>query len=258
MDRLHSLSVIDLGRLGYREAYARQTAWLERVIAGRPERDEPDAPHAGEHPSPALGAVLLLEHDPVITVSQRPSAAGNVLAPGSELLAAGVALEATDRGGDVTYHGPGQLVVYPILDLNAFGLRLHDYMRLLEACVIDTCAGFGVAAERDPLPDRATGVWVARPGEAPAKIAAMGVRVRRWVSMHGLALNVTTNLDHFRLIVPCGLPNRPVTSLGRLLGESCPPMPAVKQALAASLRDRLARALESAQARRGQTGGATG
>lgn len=221
----------DLGRLSYAEAYAIQTRWLERIVAAR------------ESEAPILGHVLLVEHDPpVVTVSARRGAAGHVLASPEQLRAAGVEVRETDRGGDVTYHGLGQLVVYPILDLNALHLRLHDYMRLLEEVVIDTCEGFGVMAMRDP---KATGVWtVAGTAERPvpgAKIAALGVRVRRWVSMHGLALNVTTNLDHFGLIVPCGLAGRPVTSLERALGAGCPSMPAVK----ASVVERLRRALSS-------------
>src|SRR5262249_23731675 len=160
-----------------------------------------------------------VEHDPpVITVT--PRAGVNLLASPEALAAAGIEVEETDRGGDITYHGPGQLVVYPILDLNLLKLRLHEYMRMLAAAVIDTCAAFGVRARRDVC---ATGVWVPR-GDADAsngtcgsltdaKICAMGVRVRRWVTMHGLALNVTTDLSHFSHIVPCGLVGRPVTSL---------------------------------------------
>jgi lipoyl(octanoyl) transferase len=209
----------------YAPAYERQCHELERIVA---LRDDPSP----DHP---LGVILLVEHEPVITVSRRPTAAGNVVATPAHLARAGVELAETDRGGDVTYHGPGQLVVYPILDLNALHLRLHDYMRLLEQSVIDTCAAFGVASERDPS---ATGVWV-RSGDRTAKVAAMGVRVRRWVSMHGLALNVTTNLDHFNLIVPCGLIGRPVTSLHQLLGERCPSMDQVKHELVAQLRKHL-------------------
>jgi lipoyl(octanoyl) transferase len=158
----------------------------------------------------------------------------------------------TDRGGDITYHGPGQLVAYPILDLNAFGLRLHSYMRFLEDVVIATIAGFGITGVRDP---GATGVWVAperggaeasAPGGAARKICAMGVRVSRWVSMHGLALNVTTNLAHFDLIVPCGLAGRAVTSMERELGAACPSMDEVKAALVRSLRSRSAGPARSA------------
>ncbi|QKK09243.1 MAG: lipoyl(octanoyl) transferase LipB [Planctomycetota bacterium] len=155
-------------------------------------------------------------------------------------------------GGDITYHGPGQLVAYPILDLNVLMLRLHDYMRLLEQSVIDTLAGFGVEGQRDP---EATGVWVelaryqpAAPEGRLAKIAAMGVRVRRWVSMHGLSLNVDPDPAHFRLIVPCGLAGRPVTTLRALLGDDCPSMERVSEALVGHLHANLAVAAARAAA----------
>jgi lipoyl(octanoyl) transferase len=172
------------------------------------------------------------------------------------LRVAGVTVAETDRGGDITYHGPGQLVVYPVIDLNHVRLGLHDYIRLLEAAAIDCCDAFGVRAERDPT---ATGVWVPRPAEHgqeahPAKICAMGVRVRRWISLHGLALNVTTNLEHFSLIVPCGLVGRPVTSLQRELGPDCPSMDTVKSAMVAALGEHLLRALHAAEHARAGTG----
>ncbi len=172
--------------------------------------------------------LLMVEHDPpVITVSRRPDARKHLLASEQWLLAAGVEVAETDRGGDITYHGPGQLVVYPILDLNRFNLRIDSYMRLLEQIVIDVLARFGIKGERDSA---ATGVWV-RSNAAPSKICAMGVRVSRWVSMHGLALNITTNLDHFNLIVPCGLVGRGITSMQRELGAAAPTMEAVKRAM---------------------------
>ena len=224
------LPVIDLGRMPYRDAYAEQLRHHEEVLAAR---------DAG---APEIGRLLLVEHDPpVITVSRRPGAAANLIATPEQLKKHRVTVEETDRGGDITYHGPGQLVVYPILDLNHLKLRLHDYMRLLEGAVIDTCSEFGVAADRDPS---ATGVWVMGEGghmACAAKVCAIGVRIRRWVSLHGLALNVTTNLDHFSLIVPCGLVGRPVTSLQRLLGPACPSMPTAKAALTRALTTRLIR-----------------
>jgi lipoyl(octanoyl) transferase len=155
------------------------------------------------------------------------------LASTAQLDRLGVEVAPTDRGGDITYHGPGQLVAYPILDLNLLGLRLHEYMRTLEEAVIGVCAGFGVDAIRDTS---ATGVWIPDERGAPSrKIGAMGVRVKRWVSMHGLALNVSTDLTHFDLIVPCGLPGRPVTSLARELGDGAPSMAQVKSSLVAHL-----------------------
>ena len=194
-----------------------------------------------DSPDPEAGRVLLVEHDPpVITVTRRPSAASHLVASEAMLKALGVQLCQTDRGGDITYHGPGQLVVYPIIDLNYHTLRLHDYMRLLELAVIDALAHFGVHAQRDPS---ATGVWVqGAPPAAPdqlAKICAMGVRIRRWVSMHGLAINVSTNLDHFNLIVPCGLVGRPVTSLHRILGDRSPSFEEVKTAIVQALESQL-------------------
>ena len=227
------VEIVDLGRMGYQEALERQRASQAEMIdaRGRPEG--------------SLGTIFLVEHPPIITVTSRPSAAGNVLADAQRLEAAGVELHQTDRGGDVTYHGPGQIVAYPILDLERLGaggkpLGLHGFMRLLEESVIQTLAHWGIEGRRDPS---ATGVWVPRPkpspgpngGEALAKIAAMGVRVRKWVTMHGLALNVDCDLSHFGLIVPCGLAGRPVTSMAELLGASCPSLDAVKSVLAQSL-----------------------
>jgi len=222
------LRVIDLGRIGYAAAYERQEAEAAAVLSDR------------EGGKPRIGTLFLLEHDPVVTVSRRAGAAGNVLGSPQALAAMGVEVRETDRGGDVTYHGPGQLVGYAILDLNLLKLGLHDYMRLLEQSVIDAAATWGVVGERDAS---ATGVWVRR-GETTAKLCAFGVRVRRWVSMHGLGLNVAPEMTHFGLIVPCGLPGRQVTSLASLLGARCPAMVEVKATVAASLqrltRERLA------------------
>lgn len=160
---------------------------------------------------PHLGTIITVEHDPVITVTKRPEARGHVLASAELLARSGVELVETDRGGDVTYHGPGQLVVYPIVDLQRTGIRLHGFMRLLEQAVMRAVADLGVHAIRD---DAATGVWLPDAGGRPErKICAIGIRVSRWISRHGLALNVSPDLGHFGLIVPCGLVGRPVTSL---------------------------------------------
>lgn len=221
-----ALRVIDAGVLNYTDGLALQDHHREEVLAARA--------HGGE-----VGRVLLLEHNPpVITVSRRKNARDHLIATPQQLERAGVDVCETDRGGDITYHGPGQLVAYPILDLNALGLNLHGYLRFLEQIVMNVCRSFGVPAHRDVC---ATGVWVGGdeaaadqscPGPAGgAKICAMGVRVRKWVTTHGLALNVTTNLDHFNLIIPCGLAGRPVTSLQRELGDRCPSMAHVKTRL---------------------------
>ena len=205
------LDIRDLGRMPYAEALALQRSLQQEVITAREQ---------GGHP----GILLLVEHDPpVITISRRAAAESHLLATVEALEEVGVEVHETDRGGDITYHGPGQLVVYPILDLNTLGLRLHGYMRWLEERVIETLAHFDITAHRD---EEATGVWL-----GTDKICALGVRVSRWVSMHGLALNVDPSLTHFDLIVPCGLRNRGVTSMRKELGDACPEMDAVKQVI---------------------------
>jgi lipoyl(octanoyl) transferase len=219
---------IPLGIMPYADAYEQQQRWHERVLASR------------DTSSPMPGVILSVEHPPVITISRRAAAADHLVASRDWLVGEGVSIEETDRGGDITYHGPGQLVLYPIIDLNRLKLGLHDYMRLLEQSVIDACASWGVEGHRDP---HATGVWVRSPGSAPgpaaeaplAKVAAFGVRVRRWISMHGLALNVRTNLQHFAYIVPCGLHGRPVTSLAKELGANAPTLDAAREVVVARL-----------------------
>jgi lipoyl(octanoyl) transferase len=121
-----------------------------------------------------------------------------------------------NRGGDITYHGPGQLVVYPILDLDNFFTDIHKYLRYLEECVIQTIEEFGVKGERF---DGYTGVWIDANSKNPRKICAMGVRASRWVTMHGLALNVNPDLDYFKNIVPCGIEDKSVTSLNKELNQ---------------------------------------
>jgi len=194
---------------------------LERVLQDRADPGSADA-----------GTIIMTEHDPVITVTRRPDAPGHVLLPEESLAARGIAIAQTDRGGDVTYHGPGQLVCYPIVDLNRIKLRIHGYMRTLESAVIATLARFDIEGFRD---EDATGVWVSGAGGEPAKVCAMGVRVRRWVSMHGLAINVDPDMGHFGLIVPCGLAGRRVTSMKEIAGDRCPSLGAVAGVLAEEL-----------------------
>tara|TARA_R110002096_G_scaffold173781_6_gene348628 strand:- start:54228 stop:54923 length:696 start_codon:yes stop_codon:yes gene_type:complete len=200
----------------YEQAYEIQCEHHEGVLASRSEG-------AAE-----LGRVLMVEHPPVITITKRPEAASHVIASEALLAKHGVTLHNTDRGGDVTYHGPGQLVCYPIVDLNAAKLRIHDYIRVLESAVIGTLAEFGIIGSVDP---GATGVWV-DPAEnpslsfatdQPAKICAIGVRVRKWITLHGLALNLNPDMEHYSLIVPCGLAGRPVTSITKLLSTGNAP-----------------------------------
>ena len=181
----------------YRDALARQYALAERRQRG----EVPDT-------------LLLLEHPPVITLG-RGSSESDLLTDEGALGARGITVERVDRGGEVSYHAPGQLVGYPILDLRAHGQDLHRYLRDLEEVLIRTLAAYGLPGER--VPGR-TGVWV-----RDRKIAAIGIKVSRWVSTHGWALNITTDLSPFRLdFVPCGIRDRDVTSVFEMLGERCP------------------------------------
>ncbi len=212
-----------LGRLDYDHAYQIQTRTHDQILASRAT------------PDPAIATLLLVEHDPVITVTKRKDAPAHVVTPAPVLESLGIQRRDTDRGGDVTYHGPGQLVVYPIVDLNALRLKLHDYVRLLEQSIIDTLAQWGIRARRDP---GATGVWVEHDDQL-AKIAAIGIRVRKWITLHGLAVNVDPDMSHFTHIVPCGLAGRPVVSMKQILGDDTPALDTFADALSTTLADRL-------------------
>lgn len=165
------------------------------------------------------GALIAVEHEPVITLGVR-TASGNLLADSDDLRAEGIELVQTDRGGDITYHGPGQIVVYPILNLRKLGSDVHEFLRLLEESVVATLAQFGLTGQkRSPA-----SVWV---GER--KICSIGIAVRRQVTYHGLALNVSTNMRHFQYINPCGLTSAQMTSMAELI-QPCPSFEAVKRA----------------------------
>jgi lipoate-protein ligase B len=213
------IHVVDAGILTYQTAWDMQLQLHEQVLTGI-------------HPR---GALMLVEHPPVITIGRRTDAQKNLLASPKMLAARGVEICETDRGGDITFHGPGQLVAYPIMPLNAYNFNLHSYMRFLEEVVIQTLSAFQINALRDPSPKPATGVWVNDPRPAAqrsadglAKICALGIKVRRWVTLHGIALNVSTDLSYFDLINPCGL-SRPVTSMQKLLEDASPSMNIVKE-----------------------------
>src|SRR5438270_3955669 len=160
--------------------------------------------------------LLLLEHNPVITLGRNTNKQ-NLIAPPALLAQKGVELFETDRGGDVTFHGPGQLVGYPIFNLRAFTPRMGavEFVRKMEEALIRTCGDLGVVTHRI---QGLTGVWT----DEPAKIAAIGVHISRAVTSHGFALNVSTNLDYFKLIVPCGITDKPVTSLAQELAAVDP------------------------------------
>lgn len=160
--------------------------------------------------------LVLLEHPPVITLG-RNATEKNVVASRDFLVSKGIELHETDRGGDVTFHGPGQLVGYPIFDLRGFTPRLGaiDFVRKIEETLIRSCGDLGLVTHRIP---NMTGVWT----EEPAKIAAIGVHISRGVSSHGFAFNVSTNLDYFKLIIPCGISDKAITSLERELAAFDP------------------------------------
>ena len=186
--------IVKLGQAGYLEVLDLQ----RRLVELRQGDFVPDT-------------LLLVEHEPVITLGRRGSRA-NILSTSAELASEGIQVHHVERGGDVTYHGPGQLVVYPIVHLTERDLSLRRFVDLLEESIIQVLADFGIQAGRNP---EHRGVWV-----SDRKVAALGVAIRRWVSFHGIALNVSPNMDHFCHINPCELRSEQVTSMAELLGET--------------------------------------
>lgn len=206
------LAVLDWGRTEYRAALERQGNLVTQRIAGE------------------IGDTLVFtEHDPVFTIGMRHGADAHLVWKPDELIAAGIALEKTNRGGDITYHGPGQVVAYPIISLDR-RRDLHAYLRFLEQVMINALGSLGLAAARR---DGKTGIWLGR-----RKIAAIGVAVRRWVTYHGFALNVDPDLGHFGGIVPCGISatDGSVTSMRAELGHPVD-VSEVKEVLAAEFRE---------------------
>jgi lipoate-protein ligase B len=196
---------IDLGRTRYKEIWDLQ----KKLVNLRAEKQIPDC-------------LLLTEHEPVITMG-RATQPNNLLCSPDYLNTHGIDLFAIERGGDITFHSPGQLIVYPIIDLTDRGRDLHQYLRDLESVTIATLGELGLKAKaRKGL----TGVWVNN-----SKLAAIGVAVSRWITYHGLALNVSTNLDYFKLINPCGITEYPVGSISGLLGRDVG-IPAVSNLMA--------------------------
>jgi lipoyl(octanoyl) transferase len=192
---MRELEVRRLGLVPYDEALAMQRQLVEERRAGR----VPDL-------------LLLLQHPAVITLGVKGDGGrANIVATDERLAELGIAVHETGRGGDVTYHGPGQIVGYPILDLKPDRCDVHRYVRDLEEVMIRVCADYGVTAGRIT---GLTGAWL-----GAEKIGAIGVRLSRWITSHGFAFNVSTDLDHFTLIVPCGISDRGVTSLWRATGS---------------------------------------
>lgn len=204
------MRVIDLGMLDYQSAWQTQLQVHEQVLNGAEE------------------AICLVEHLPVITLGRRAQESLKHLTASREYLhELGVELVESDRGGDITFHGPGQLVVYPIVRLSDHRLSVGGYVKCLEKAVLRTVKHFGIEGYLEP---GAIGVWTRK-----GKICALGVRIKRGVSMHGIALNVTTDLKWFELIVPCGLSGRGVTSMQQWLGERTPGFDQVKSVLVSEI-----------------------
>jgi lipoyl(octanoyl) transferase len=206
------VSILDLGSMDYQQAWDYQEElFAEKLAIKSANRNRP--PDEQLFPSHQL---LLVEHPHVYTLgkSGKPE---NLLLDPAGLERVGATYYKINRGGDITYHGPGQLVVYPIFDLEQFKTDIHWYMRSLEEVVIQTLARWNISAERYP---GYTGVWLdASLPDKARKICAMGVRTSRWVSMHGIALNVNTQLEYFKHIVPCGIDDKAVASMANELGH---------------------------------------
>jgi lipoyl(octanoyl) transferase len=208
-----NLAVIDLGTLAYGDALELQRSVANARISGHVADD----------------VLLLVEHPPVVTLG-RGTKPGHLVASGPQLTARGVELFEVERGGDITFHGPGQLVGYPIIDLKRHRQDLHWYLRQVEEAIIQAMAACGLPCVRN---SGFTGVWTNGVDGAahPRKIASIGVHARDWVTWHGFALNVTTDLSYFDLIVPCGISDVTMTTVQRELGERFPGSQAVADAI---------------------------
>jgi lipoyl(octanoyl) transferase len=214
-----------LGRIAYRHAWALQKRLVDARVAGT----IPDT-------------LLLLEHDAVLTLGKNAEE-GHVLASPKDLRRRGIEVLRVERGGEVTYHGPGQLVAYPILRLGDRGILVRPLVRALEEAMIETCATFGVEATRR---DGHPGCWVMEEGRPPRKIGALGIRIERGVSYHGIALNVDPDLRDFELIDPCGMPGLVSTSIAEELGRTAePPTTEVVHRAAEAFAAALGRTLEA-------------
>lgn len=213
---MRTLEVRRLGIVPYADGLALQQQLVDDRRAGR----------IGD-------TLLLLQHPHVLTIGVRKDGHQHVLATPERLQALGVELHETGRGGDVTYHGPGQIVGYPILDLNPDRRDVHRYVRDLEDVMMRVCVAHGLTADR--IAGR-SGTWIMSAQDGPEKIGAIGVRVSRWITSHGFAFNVNTDLAYFGLIVPCGISDRGVTSLQKATGRTHD-LPAVEDQLTAAFAD---------------------
>lgn len=216
------IRTLDWNIISFEESWKRQTSLFENIILAK------------EHQTIYENCIIMCEHSHVFTLG-RSGKDTNMLLNEKQLGSVGASLFHIDRGGDITYHGPGQLVCYPILNLEEFSLGLKEYVHLLEDAVIRVCASYGIEAGRL---DKATGVWIDGTSKYARKICAIGVRCSKYVTMHGLAFNINTDLNYFNYINPCGFIDKGVTSLQQEINKLIS-IDEVKQRLDETLRDLL-------------------
>ncbi|MEM9833020.1 MAG: lipoyl(octanoyl) transferase LipB [Bacteroidota bacterium] len=211
LEKNKQVNVQYLGLVDYSQSWDYQEEVFAKIVQTKiANRRQPDQPKITEN------YLLFCEHPPVYTLGKSGKESNLLLSP-AELAEKGIQYYPINRGGDITFHGPGQLVGYPILDLNNFFTDIHRYLRTLEEAIILTLVDYGIDGGRIP---GLTGVWIDHEEQKnPRKICAMGVKASRWVTMHGFALNVNTDLRYFDYIVPCGIEDKAVTSLDQELGE---------------------------------------
>ena len=203
------VKLLDMGLMSYREAWDFQEELFAKIIEEKMMlRKNPEA-------SQPQNYLLLVEHPPVFTLG-KSGKEEHVVTDEATLKSLGAEVIPVNRGGDITFHGPGQIVVYPLLDLDQFFTDIHKYLRYLEEAVIQVLAHYGLQGGRS---SGETGVWLDAEGHNPRKICAMGVRAARWVTMHGLAFNINTDLNWFNHIIPCGIQGKAVASLHTELGR---------------------------------------
>ena len=202
-----SVKVADWGLLPYKEAWQRQEDYFSQIITSKIENRKL------KRPFPTDNFFFLVAHPPVFTIG-KSGKLEHLLIGEKQLQTKGISFFKTNRGGDMTFHGPGQIVGYPILDLDNFFTDIHKYLRFLEEVIIKTLADYGIVGCRS---DQETGVWLDLNTPFARKICAMGVRASRWVTMHGFALNINTDLSYFDYIIPCGVQGKGVTSLAKEL-----------------------------------------
>ena len=203
------LIIKDLGKISYQYGLNQQEKYFSEIIKTKKSN------YKKEQLSKTDNFLLFVEHYPVYTLGKSGDI-NNLLTNMESLIEKNIEFFKTNRGGDITFHGPGQVVVYPILDLDNFFTDIHKYLRTLEEVIITTLSDYGISGFRI---SGQTGVWVRNGKFLPKKICAFGVRASRWVTMHGMSLNVNTNLDYFNNIVPCGINDKGVTSMKEELGK---------------------------------------